>query len=234
MPDTPALSKLTPSSSLFTNLRTELVRRLPFSHMTPAHVDQFIAASQQAYYAPDEVLVEPASGPVHVLYHIRQGSVTGQHGVAALSGPIEYEVGDLFPVGAALGQRAVSATYTANEDTFCLLLPAEAMHALARVSPIFADFLNRRVLRLLELSRRVAQVALSSQTLAEHSLESKLETLTRKTPLVCGPATPLLQALSAMHERRVGSVLIIDAGGAPLGILTRHDLLGRVTLQQRL
>ena len=30
--------------------------------------------------------------------------------------------------------------------------------------------------------------------------------------------------------RRVGSVLVVDAQGAPLGILTRHDILGRVTL----
>jgi CBS domain-containing protein len=33
-----------------------------------------------------------------------------------------------------------------------------------------------------------------------------------------------------MHERRVGSVLVTDEPRAPLGILTRHDMLGRVTL----
>ena len=36
-----------------------------------------------------------------------------------------------------------------------------------------------------------------------------------------------------MHERRIGSVLVADTEGAALGILTRHDLLGRVTLPQR-
>jgi CBS domain-containing protein len=33
-----------------------------------------------------------------------------------------------------------------------------------------------------------------------------------------------------MHERRVGSVVVVDGQGAPRGILTRHDVLGRVTL----
>jgi CBS domain-containing protein len=35
-----------------------------------------------------------------------------------------------------------------------------------------------------------------------------------------------------MHERRIGSVLVTDPPGQPLGILTRHDILGRVTLAQ--
>ena len=30
-----------------------------------------------------------------------------------------------------MGERAVTATYTANVDTFCLLLPAAAVQALA-------------------------------------------------------------------------------------------------------
>jgi CBS domain-containing protein len=36
-----------------------------------------------------------------------------------------------------------------------------------------------------------------------------------------------------MQDRRVGSVIVVDAAGAPHGILTRHDILGRVTLPQR-
>jgi CBS domain-containing protein len=37
-----------------------------------------------------------------------------------------------------------------------------------------------------------------------------------------------------MHERHVGSVMVVDEAGAPQGILTRHDILSRVTLPQRL
>ena len=36
-----------------------------------------------------------------------------------------------------------------------------------------------------------------------------------------------------MQERGVGSMLVVDDTQAPLGILTRHDILGRVTLPQR-
>lgn len=222
----------TPSSSLLNNLRQALMQHPPFAQMAAADVEAFVAGSRQAYYAPGEVLVSPDSGPVRQLLLIRQGSVTGRKGLAELAGSIEYVAGDLFPIGALLGGRAVTSTYTANEDTFCLQLPADAVHALAGRSLPFADHLNRHALQLLALSRRAVQAAWSSQALTEQSLEARLGTLPRKAPLAVGPATPLADALGRMHQRRVGSVLVVDAAGAPQGILTRHDILGRITLPQ--
>ncbi|HPG78431.1 MAG TPA: DUF294 nucleotidyltransferase-like domain-containing protein [Piscinibacter sp.] len=222
----------TPSSSLLANLRGELMRHAPFAQMQPDQVDRFIAQAQQAYFAPDETVLAPESGVVEHLLYIRQGSVTGRRGLADQAGGFQYEAGDLFPVGAVMGARAVTATYQAAEDTFCLMLPVAAVQALAAQSAPFADFLNRRVMQFLELSRRTLQAAYASQTLAEQSLEGPLGSLPRKPPVCVAPQTPLAQALATMHERRIGSVLVADAAGAPLGILTRHDILGRVTLPQ--
>ncbi len=222
----------TPSSSLLANLRGELMRHAPFAQMQPDQVDRFIAQAQQAYFAPDETMLAPESGVVEHLLYIRQGSVTGRRGLADQAGGFQYEAGDLFPVGAVMGARAVTATYQAAEDTFCLMLPVAAVQALAAQSAPFADFLNRRVMQFLELSRRTLQAAYASQTLAEQSLEGPLGSLPRKPPVCVAPQTPLAQALATMHERRIGSVLVADAAGAPLGILTRHDILGRVTLPQ--
>jgi len=232
-PAPPGPAPTSPSSSLLQNLRQELAARTPFAQMAPEHVDRFISGSQQAYFAPGETVLSPASGPVKHLYYVRRGSVSGRRGLADAAGGFEYEAGDLFPVGAALGQRPVTATYTAEADTFCLLLPAEQMQALAAASTAFGDYLNRRVAQFLDLSRRAVQANYASQTLAEQSLEAPLGTLARRTPASVTPDTPLQQALTLMHERRIGSVLVSDAAGAALGILTRHDVLGRVTLPQR-
>ncbi len=224
---------MSPSFSLVNNLRAELMRFAPFSQMDPAHVDRFVEACSQAYFEPGEVLLSPASGAVTQLIFIRRGSVSGRRGEPSEAvGASEYEAGDLFPVGAAMSARAVIATYTANTDTFGLQLPLAAMHALARDSAPFADFLNRRVHRFLELSRRALQVAYASQSLAEQSLETPLGQLVRRAAYGVAPATPLADALGAMHHKRIGSVLVFDeASGAALGILTRHDILGRVTLR---
>lgn len=72
----------------------------------------------------------------------------------------------------------------------------------------------------------------ASSNLAEQSQESALGLLPRKTPLGVAPHTPLSEALGLMHERRIGSLLVFDAAGAPIGILTRDDIIGRVVLPQ--
>ncbi|RYF37490.1 MAG: CBS domain-containing protein, partial [Comamonadaceae bacterium] len=129
-----------------------------------------------------------------------------------------------------MARRPVTATYSAAADTFVLALPCESMRALAERNAVFADFLNRRVLSFLDLSRRALQVAYSSQALAEQSLETPLGTLTNKAPVTCSPHTPLAEALGLMHGRRIGSILVTDEPGRPVGILTRYDVLGRVAL----
>lgn len=226
-------SAQSPSASLLANFRQELARYTPFSQMTAADLDFFLTHSQQQYFAPGETLVEPASGPVQHLFFIRQGAVSGKRGLADLSGgAFQYEAGDLFPISAAMAQRAVTATYQAVADTFVLALPCAAMQALAQNSVPFTDFLNRRVLKFLELSRQALQVAYSSQTLAEQSLETRLGDLLRRAPVACRPATPLREALTEMQQRRVGSMLVMDERGELQGILSRGDILGRVTLRE--
>ena len=222
---------LSPSSTLLANLRQELTQHPPFAQMRASDLDFFLKHSRQNYYAPGEILVAPDSGVVKQLFYIRQGAVIGERGQEDLSGgAFDYEPGELFPVSAAVAQRAVAATYKAVADTFVLALPLEAMQALAVLSPPFADFLNRRILKFLDLSRRALQVAYASQALAEQSLETPLGDVARQAPVSCSPATPLREALAQMHQLRIGSMLVTDDGNRPLGILTRYDILGRVTL----
>ena len=222
---------LSPSSSLLTNLRQELMRHPPFAQMQAGDVDFFLSHSRENYYAPGETLIEPDSGLVEQLFFIRQGAVIGERGLAELSGgAFHYEPGELFPVSAAVAKRAVTASYRAVADTFVLALPLQAMQELALLSPPFADFLNRRILKFLDLSRRALQVAYASQALAEQSLETPLGEVARQAPSSCLPGTLLRDALAQMHQQRIGSMLVTDAAMRPLGILTRYDILGRVTL----
>jgi CBS domain-containing protein len=224
---------LSPSTTLIAQLATELARQPPFSRMAPEHVRAFVAASTQAYFAPGQTVLEPASGPVRQLLCVRQGSIVGSPAGDAQARPIEYGPGDLFPVSAMLAGRAVHATYRAEEDTFCLCLPTEHVQQLAQHSAPLADWLQHRVAQMLELSRQAAQAHWSAQALAEQSMETPLAQLPRRTPLACLPEVPLAEALQRMHDARVGSILAVDAGGTLRGIFTRHDVLGRVTLPQR-
>ncbi len=217
-----------PAASLLDQLSAELMRHAPFVEMRAEHVRQFVAGAREAYYAPGEVVIEPASGVPTELVLVRQGRVVSRRGGPADS--VSYEPGELFPVAALLGARPVRATYTAHADCFCLLLPADAVQALARASAPFADFLERRTLHFFELAQQALREAYASEALQAQTLEAPLSSLARKPLLACTPDTPLAEALQQMHDRHVGSVLVVSAAQAPQGILTRHDILGRVTL----
>jgi CBS domain-containing protein len=223
------MADTTPATSLLEQLSAELTAYAPFAQMRPAHVRDFVAAAREAYYAPGEVVLEPAMGPVRQLLLLRRGHVTGRRD-AGPTGSWQYEAGDLFPVGALLAGRPVRSTYTAQDDCFCLLVSTDAVQALARASTPFADFLERRALHFFELARQALRETYASEALHEQALEAPLSTLQRKTVLACTADTALAQALAQMHAQRVGSVVVVDRKRAPQGILTRHDILGRVTL----
>ena len=199
--------------------------------MSPAHVQAFVTASRELRFAAGEAVVRPEDGPVTELYFIRSGAITGRRGLSDLAGgAFQYEAGELFPVSAVLARRAVTTRYSATEDSTVLALPAEAMQKLAEASAVFGDFLNRRILRFLELSRAALQVAYASRTLAEQSLETPLGQLCRQAPETCPAHTSLEQALTRMQALRIGSMLVVDAADTPVGILTRSDILERITL----
>ncbi len=220
----------TPSVHLLAQLRRELAGRLPFARMAEADIDALLHAATEAYHPPGEVMLSPADGPVQALRLLRRGrvSVRQPEGDA-----VEYEAGDLFPVGATLAARAVRGTYTAVDDVFVLELPAATVQAVAERSPPLADHLHRRVAQLLDTARRAWQDSLRSHTLAEGGLEAPLGSLPRRAPACLPPEAPIGEALRLMHERRIGSVLVTAASGEALGILTRHDVLGRIALPQR-
>ncbi|MBK6866211.1 MAG: CBS domain-containing protein [Ideonella sp.] len=225
---------LAPSTSLIANLRAELQHWAPFALMAPEHVDRFTQAATQVYFAPDETVLAPSDGVVQQLLLVRRGAVSGRPHSGSAGVGFQCEAGDLFPLGAVLGARAVTSVYTAVGDTFCLQVPIAAVHALAQESAPFADFLNRRVQQFLAMSNRALQASVASQTLAEQSMATPLRDLLRGAPVGVAPSTPLRDALRLMHERRIGSVLVQDeTSGAAIGMLTRHDIVDRVTLAER-
>ena len=221
----------TPSAGLIAPMVAELRRHEPFTRMSDADVARFVAAAEQTYHAPGETVTAPQDGPAPRLYYVRRGTVDVRGGLAEhADGGIQYEAGDLFPAAAVAGERPVTSTYEAVEDLFCLVVDAAFARDLATRCAPWADFLARRVQRLLSLSRAALQAEQGALALAEQSLEAPLSRLPRRTPVAVPPGTPLVQALRLMHERRVGSVLVMTDTGEATGILTRHDVLERVAL----
>jgi CBS domain-containing protein len=219
------------SHSLVQNLRQQVMQSLPFSKMAEADVDFFLKQSREAYFAPKERILAPADGPPQFLYLIRQGRVSGRRDIPGIEETaFLLDAGSLFSIGSAFANRPVSTTYSAVDDCFCLLFPVTAMRQLQAQSKPFSDFLSNRIWGLLQESRTALRNSFASQALAEQSLESRLGDLRLKKPLTTGPNTPLREALTLINEKKVGSILVCEDEKTIVGILTRYDVLSRVTL----
>ena len=205
-----------------------LRRQAPFATMTEDEVLWLVQRLSVAYFARDAALLEPADVPPETLFIIKQGTVGG----VAAEGQTVFQLatGEIFPLGALLAGRGVANRYVAESDTFCYLLPAADFHALLARSPEFHDFCTRRIASLLEESQRAVQSEYALALDDEHRFARPLASLIRREPLSVLPDTPLVDALNAMEGARIGSVVVADAAGMPVGILTLKDVLGRVTL----
>ncbi len=221
----------TPSKSLVVNLHRQLVQVMPFAEMDPAHVDLFIESAAEHYFEPDEVILQPSSGPAQTLYFVRQGSVVGRRGIAEeFAEARRIDTGEFFPVSAVVAGRAVTSVYSALGDCFCLAIGRATVLKLAEVSPPFAAFVSQRLMRFLEMSRKLVQRTYASEVFTALSLETPLGALPRKQAVCVRTGQPLRDALIKMHETRVGSVLVLDSAGRLAGILTRDDVVSRIAL----
>jgi CBS domain-containing protein len=217
-------------AGLHAGIRARLRAFAPFQQMQPDHLDQVVDMVQARRYASGDTILSPDQGPVPHLLVLLEGHVTGQGSGKDAGTGFEFESGDLFPIGAVLDARAVSSIYTAHDDVVCLQLAVADVQALMATSAAFSEFMQGRVRKQLELSRKAMQASYATQALAEQSLESPLGSIAFKTPVSVLPESQLSHALETMHEGRIGSMLVVDADGAALGILTRHDILDRVVL----
>ena len=221
-----------PSHQLLEHWVACLLAHLPFARMERSHVQQLALAAHERYFAPEAVIVSPAA-PIEHLIFLRQGRALGRRASAVQPHDVfELDVGSLFPVAALLAGRRVSSTYSALDDCFCLFIPWAAASAVMSASAPWADFLNQRMLAFLEDSRRRWRQELQAQVQQQRNLESAIAELPERQPISRPAAAPLSEVLGLMHTHKVGSVLLTDEQGSLSGILTRNDVLGRVTLAE--
>jgi CBS domain-containing protein len=210
-----------------------LARHLPFSRMEPEHLRALVMSADERYAPPGSALLCPDDGvPTH-LYWLRQGTVTRMRP----TGPgeeeaQELEAGSLWPAAALLAGRPVLSRYMAHEDCFYLRFPWTTVQRLMGVSSVLHEHLQQMAQSVLQASTALLRQELQAHWPQSSALDQPLSALPAKALLSCPETTPLRQALESMQRRRVGSVLLTGAQGELSGILTRHDLLERVTLRE--
>ena len=203
--------------------------------MAGPHLEFLAKHLRLGFYPKQAIIAEPGRGAAQALYIIKQGRVGGEiEGAAGASRERvwELEPGECFPLGAMLARRPVVMRHRAVEDTFCFELDRDDFEKLLALSPVFHDFCSRRLANLLSEALRGMHADLAAQA-SDVSFNGPLADLIRRAPVTCAPDASIRQAVARMHAERVGSIVVVDANGAPLGIFTLHDLLDRVAVEGR-
>ena len=207
----------------------------PFDRMEPAHLLWMVERMKLGYYSAGEVIVSPEKATVDRFLVIKQGVVHGEQSVAKASEAdtwLELMEGECFPLGALLANRPVASIYRAGSDTFCYELSAADFRLVIDMSAAFRDFCTRRIANLLEHSKQVIQAQYSHSSVEQQSLASPLSAIIRREPVTCAADTPVREVLEVMRDQRIGSMIAVDGGGRPLGIMTLHDVRDRVAIPQ--
>jgi CBS domain-containing protein len=214
-----------------------LRRYPPFDEMEAEPLRVLAARLAVSYHAKGAAILKPEDGEPQFFYIVRSGLVhlapaETYHlpsGAELTLGP-----GECFSVGALLERRPVASAYVAAADTFCLQLPAAGFHELLDRSPRFREFSTRYLASLLRESRRLLSMHQASLAAEQQAMGRTLRSLIQRAPVTCVPGSTIGDALRAMKDAAVGSIIVTAADGAtPAGILTRHDVLDRIALSGR-
>ena len=221
-----------PAPSLIASTVEELRQHAPFDAMDLATLQYLAARLSLKYFAKGDTLLAPQDGIARHLFIVQKGSVTGEEGgsQSAEIRALTLTEGECFPVGALIAQRPSALTFTAMRDTFCYQLPlADFVHVMD-VSRPFRDFATRRIAALLDQSRRSVQSQFTSRVSDAQRLSSPLKSIIRREPVTVLPDTPIRRVLERMKAVRIGSIVVADTFGQPLGIFTERDVLDRIAL----
>jgi CBS domain-containing protein len=213
--------------------RAFLRRHAPFDAMADDAIDWAIPRLSLVYFPKDATILTPASGPVEHLHVIHRGRVGSRPDDPRAEPDPTLGAGELFPVGALSAGGATTKIFHAVQDTFCYVLPRDDFIELRRRSPELERFCTQAITETLKASLAQLAVQYGQRAAEQQSFASTVGELLRRAPVTCSANAPVRDALVAMNDAKVRTVVAVDDEGRPAGVFTLVDLLRRVALPER-
>ncbi|MFH1058746.1 MAG: DUF294 nucleotidyltransferase-like domain-containing protein [Pseudomonadota bacterium] len=216
----------------------EFVRTVaPFDTLGEDELTAVVQEMEIAYHPRGQVVIRRGGEPSRFLYIIQAGSarvsLPQEDGGEDLLVDVRGE-GETFGALSLLQGNQALFQVTAREDLICYLLPAAAFKDLVARRPAFERHFSFGLARNLEAVRRAAGrelprvTGMDGVTLDAALMRSRVDEVMSRDALTCLAATPVKAAAHLMTVRQVGSIIVTDQSGHPIGVLTDHDLRSKV------
>ena len=203
-------------------VRDFLARCAPFDELPAARLDQLPGLLTQRYHRRGTHIVE-AGAENHRLRLVRSGAVEVCDPDGALLDT--RDVGDCFGYSTLTHSGPSRYLILAAEDTLVLEMTREVFDDLAAEFPAVRSFFGRRSDRIRE---DLASARLHAS--AGDPLGTPVRDLLTRDAVTAPPTSTVRDAARLMTERRVSSLLVVDAG-VVVGILTDRDIRTKVVAE---
>jgi CBS domain-containing protein len=222
---------------------SDFIKTVPPFHLLPRKaMDEFVRTLIIEYFPKGNMILSPTRSPTQFLYIIRSGGVRfllsekdGKGGDRIY----DYrDEGDFFGLISLLSGEPSPFTIVAEEDTLCYLVRKEVFKKLIGEYPdVFLYFTSgpsKGFKRFDTGSLPMDPLARGEPGAEQVLFTGRIKEVMHTNVLTCPPEETVVGVARRMTERGVGSVIVVDDIGIPMGILTDGDLRSKVLASGKL
>lgn len=206
----------------------------PFYFFDSGQHRELAAQVTATFWEGGATIFRQGDEPGECIYVVRSGAVDlyMEHGGKSELAD-RCDEGQLFGLRPLLAESTYALTAVTAEETLLYLVPAGLFRRLAENTPkamlyIAANLASGRDWRKMAgIKEKLALAGNLPEEDAFHLLET--QHLDPTISLVtCGLDSTIREAATIMSDNEVGSIIVVDAAGLPLGVVTDKDLRKRV------
>lgn len=208
----------------------------PFQFLDEETLYGIIPYLRLEFYPKGTVILEEGGKSSEFLYLIKKGAVkitlrreNGEEVLVDMRGE-----GETFGLWSLIeGQQ--QTTVKTLEDTLCYLLPKDKVVELLDQKGLFSEFfLKKHISKYLDRIVKERLKGSEIKTGLERALfTTQIKDIASKEVYTIKEEVSIQKAASLMAERRIGSLIVVNDNGVPVGIITDRDLREKVVASGR-
>ena len=210
----------------------------PFSYLSPTQLASLARGCEVRYLPPQAQVFEQGEPALERFFVVHKGAVrlfrTDEGGQQRLVDQLDE--GDVFGIRPLIARQAYAVTARASEETLVYALSIADFEPVMDANPRVSRFLTesfaagvRNPLKpwapgrtLIEAEARGAVDATPAGAFGGGSEQARIPV--RRRPIRCKPTASVRAAAVKMSREGVGSIVVTDGEGRPLGIITDRDM----------
>ncbi|MCB0705619.1 MAG: CBS domain-containing protein [Saprospiraceae bacterium] len=202
----------------------------PFSLLEKEVLERVSERVIVRYVQPKEIIFRQGESPKPFIYIVREGAVhllrTEEEDRILMD---ECDEGDVFGIRPLIAQQPYSLTAMAVEETLIYAIGIEGFEKVLNENPKVSFYLATNFaagVRNRFSSENKGRIFLDRDMLIDSNFRLvEVQSMeTSRTPVTCSPGTRVRSAALTMTDNEVGSIVVVNDAGHPLGILTDRDL----------